>query len=195
MRERERDMASKSLSIFVIVLVVLIYLKYYYKYYYQANTDYTILQQFLDKLSADVLHERYPIIIYDRIVDPRILLSTLFKYCYMFQKVNAFKDANVPQINNHKFNIIFSPVDNIELNIISPLYKHYIENAQYVTIKLKKQQTLILPCHWMYTTNTKHFNIMLDDPFSLLFSLFHSRKIENYTNYTTSPNNEKETQK
>jgi hypothetical protein len=172
-------------------------LKYYYKYYYQPNTDYTILQQFLDKLNADVLHERYPIIIYDRIVDPRILLSTLFKYSYMFQKVNAFKDANVPQINNHKFNVIFSPVDNIELNIISPLYKRDIENAQYITIKLKKQQTLILPCHWVYTTQSKHFNIMLDDPFSLVFSLFHTKKFENIQNqkYTNSSNNEKEEQK
>jgi hypothetical protein len=126
-------------------------------------------------MNADVLNERYPIVIYDRIVDPRVLLSTLFKYSYMFQKLNAFNAAPDPVANNHKYNIIFSSQEIIEVDVISPLYKHDVQNAQFVTIKLKKQQTLILPCNWMYKTKSKHYNIFLDDPFSLLYSLFQTK--------------------
>jgi hypothetical protein len=172
------------LCIFV-ALVCGLYIQYYTKY----NTSYKILQTYLDKINIDTLYERYPVVIYDRVVDPVSLTNTLFKYSYTFKNVIVQKGSQTPSMTLNKYTLIYNIKDDIDINIISPFYKSMFtykfannlfsakeniqdSNVEYVTIKLKKQQVLILPTYWLYQTTSIHHVLTMNDPFTILINLF-----------------------
>lgn len=169
---------KNHLTTIVLILILLVYLQYYLKY----NTSYQIIQTELSKMSSNVLYEKYPIIISDRLVDPKSLLSTLFKYTYITKII----EDRPPTVNitacMSKYTLIYSTTDDIFVNIISPTYIYFknqeIDSADiaFVTIKLKKQQVLILPSFWLYQSNSQHTSISLNDLFSSLASVCISLK-------------------
>ena len=176
------------LIIIIIILVLLAYAQYYTKF----NQGYRILQSNIYNIDEKVLYEKYPIIINERIVSPESLLSTLFKYMYLFKASDYVAGSPMPYANVHKFYIIYSPEDDIDINLVSPVFasmfkpftshnnmfmRSYqtsmsITNAEYITIKLKQRQVLILPYAWLYQTNKKHYVITLDDVFSRLVAFY-----------------------
>lgn len=178
---------SKIMLLIIITLLIIIYIKYYTKY----NTSYKIIQTELANSTEDIIYERYPIIISDRIVNPRQLLDTLFKYKYMFQNTFIQYGSPIPRIVFDKYTILFNNKTDIEINIISPLYKKDINqdinsaNIEFVTIKLKKLQVLILPTFWIYHTELPHHVITLNDPLSLVISLT-SKYINKQSNHAPS---------
>lgn len=177
---------SGKLFLVILILILAIYLQYYLKY----NNTYRIIQSDINKIDANVLYERYPIVVSDRLVDPNDLLKTLFKYTYLF-KVTHIQHGDIhPTLCINKYTLIYNNKDDIDINIILPSYRKEFKykyqknifkadksldstNIQYVTIKLKKQQILILPAFWIYQTNTPHHSICLNDPFTLLINFFY----------------------
>lgn len=179
---------AKTLLFLVLVLLIILYVQYYTKY----NNDYKIIQSTLGNLEGKVLYERYPIVISDRLVNPDDILKTLFKYTYLTEKRAVIEGSfNVCRVFN-KYTIIYSPHEDIDMNLIVPSYSkefapwhmhtsqcmfvskgHSLtdSNAQYITIKLKKQQVLILPPYWMYHSINIYRIIALNDPISSLINL------------------------
>ena len=157
-------MIMKAFIIVISVLIVLLYLQYYVK----TKQDYQILQVFLDNFKLETLYEKYPIVVYDQVYDSNELLKTIFAYSFVFKK-DFIVDPGVVYRNSHKF-VVLSSDDSVSLKIINPKYKREIKarieecNVQFVTVKLKQNQVLILPALWYYhTDNMDIMAIGLDD--------------------------------
>ena len=175
---------SKMLFFIAFVLISYLYIQYYFKF----NTVYKIIQAPLYKIDENVLYEKYPIVVSDRLVKPVALLETLFKYKYLFKKVHPQKGSQKPYIAISKYTLIYNDKADIEVNIIAPQYRNefhgFVEfqankdinstNAQYVTIKLKKQQVIILPAFWIYQSILPYHIISLNDPFSFIVNVYYS---------------------
>lgn len=175
-------MYTKTLVVILVVLVVAIYMQYYNNY----KSDYNILQTYLDNIDLNVLFEKYPIVIYDRVLDPRQLLKTLFVYTYTFKKEFILNPVT-PVYNGSKHMIIWSQDKDVSVNIINPKYKGRIKwtrtkgatsstvplteldnEIQYVTVKLKTNQIMILPAFWIFDASSRVNVIQLDDLLSSL---------------------------
>lgn len=178
---------TKVLLMFLIILVICIYVHYYSKY----NTSYEISQTYLDKINLDLLYERNPIVIYDSLKTPNQLLKTLFKYSYTSKNEYKILDNNVV-MNRYKFSFVYSTNHNdCYINLINPSYKKDFKwnkhpqsndlisktnleetNVEYITIKLKPLQVLIVPSHWLIqctNNNTTLHKVNLHDPFSWIY--------------------------
>lgn len=160
----------RTFIVIVVVLLIALYLQYYAKY----KHDYQILQVYLDKFKLDTLYEKYPIVVYDQVYDTNDILKTIFAYSYVFRKDLGVTPGQVTK-NNHKY-LVLSSDEDVSIKIINPKYKKDIKakleesNVQYVTIKLKENQVLILPAKWyFYTDNDSVFGIGLDDLVSKWF--------------------------
>lgn len=165
---------------FLIAIIIILISFIYYNHYKRFNTDYNIIQLFLEQVNLDILNERNPIIIFDRIVNPEILFETLFKYSFIFKKKYYLKNNNSIQNTKSKYTLLLNPENNVDINIISPIHNNSIKynidsleesNVNYITIKLKKQQMLILPPFWNFTIKKEDTLIIyrLDDLISRLF--------------------------
>lgn len=184
---------TKILLVIVILLIVFIYIHYYSKY----NDTYEIVQTYLDKVNIDMLYERNPIVIYDSIKTPKQLLGTLFKYSYV-SKSDYKIDTKYPIMNRAKFSFVYSTNDqDTYINLINPSYKSSMKwankrsnggkslvmdkvstttleetNVQYITIKLRPYQVVILPMHWIIQSDTPLIKYNLDDFVSMLYFKF-----------------------
>lgn len=178
---------SHILILIITILILVIYINYYNKY----KKDYQLIQTHLDKIDLDILNEKYPIIIYDRIINPNDLLKTLFKYIYIFKKFIKIKPI-FPTINYSKYMLIWNNDEDIMINIINPkyykliswkkinsfkiskysLYDNELEKVQYITISLKKNQVFILPPFWIYQSNSYINIIQLNDIISIWYNIF-----------------------
>lgn len=187
-------MRTKLLVRAIIVVVVFFICVIYINYYASYKQDYNIIQSYLDSIDINILHEKYPIVIYDQICKPFKLLTTLFAYSYIFSKQLAIV-TGFPIYNPSKYLILWSDDSNIILNIINPKYKKDIvwskqntyskstvslealnPSIQYITVKLKQYQVIILPAFWIFdvdkNTNTKINGIFLDDLISFYMRYF-----------------------
>lgn len=171
---------TKVLITVLVLLVTVIYLRYYLTY----KDDYNILQTYLDRVDINVIYEKYPVVIYDRVKDPSQLLKTLFAYSYVFQRGPTAIPSNRLITNKSKYVILHSGTNDAEIHVLNPKYAQAINNkesladiapeanAQYVTIKLRANQVLILPCHWIYQASEPIQSIRLDDVLSAIVSFF-----------------------
>jgi hypothetical protein len=131
--------------------------------------NYNILQVYLNNFELNTLYEKYPIVIYDQIYDINELLTTAFKFSFVFKTAFTINSDFIYR-NSHKFLLLSSNDDDIFIKLINPKYKKDIKNTfdesniQYITIKLKPKQILIVPALWHYYTNNIDVSaIGLDD--------------------------------
>lgn len=170
---------NKTLSIILIILVILFYVQYYSKY----NYDYTIVQLYLDQITANHLLEKNPIVIYDQVIEPAHLLKTLFKYMYLFSSSQNIYDKNYVHTNSSKYMLLYSKTESININIINPKYNKILAlkknkstktfselyEVNYITIKLKPNQVLVLPSLWSFHSYQNVSTISLQDLFSAIY--------------------------
>lgn len=171
----------KPLLLVVLILIIVVYTQYYLKY----NTAYRIIQAPLTKIDENVLYEKYPIVVADRIVKPESLLHTLFKYKYLTSSFGTRAGSQFPYFAVNKYTLIYNTIEDVDINIIAPQYRNEFQGfksnidlnstqAQYVTIKLKKQQIIILPAFWIYQSSSPHSVISLNDPLSFIISCMYT---------------------
>lgn len=176
---------EKVLFIILISLIIIIYFQYYGKY----NDSYIVLQAYTNNINDKLLSEQYPLLLYDRIVNPQNLIDTLFYGLYFFKKESVLFIGN-PILNESKYLLLFNNLSDSFINIVSPKYKScFIWRKQtgyivsllplseidipFITIKLKKNQILILPPYWIYQTVKKIKRISLADIPSKIYSVFY----------------------
>lgn len=181
---------TRLLIIIVIILVVLIYAQFYAKY----NKGYNITQTYLDKINLNLLYERNPIIIYDSIKTPKQLLKTLFKYSYLTKNEYNVNTRNIYQ-SKSKFSFIYHTTqltqhETVLVNLINPIFKSDFKEwkknengvlftttpledttVEFVSVKLKANQVLIIPSHWMFqiVDDDEVIKVDLDDLFTYIY--------------------------
>lgn len=162
---------TKLLLALLAILITIMYV-YYYKNY---KKDVVILQTYLDKVDINLLYEKYPVVIYDLIIDPRQLLKTLFQYSYMFQ-TDEIVDSNTAFVSKSKFTLVWysgQAQEDLILKVICPGNSDSSDSSQTdISIKLKKQQVVILPTYWGFKSDVPFNCIRLDDLLSILLSKF-----------------------
>ena len=158
--------ASKILILCIVVLLVYLYIQSYMS----VKEDYTILQTWLEKVTPETLADKYPIVIFDQIVKPEQLCSTLFAYLYITVKHKTISGRDGIRKNVAKYLVLYSTTETINIHLISPKYRRMIKygdkieaqdpKIQYVTIKLKPHQLLIVPMSWSFACDGEQCHAM-----------------------------------
>lgn len=130
----------------VYVALVVIICAYVYIILKPKN-DFQIIQSTLYNLSDDMLYEKYPICINDKIINIEDLLQSLFKYQYIF--ANHFTEQKTFHKANHsKFLVIHNDnSENCDLFVSSPN-----KRTDKVLFILPAYNVLILPYLWSVST-------------------------------------------
>jgi hypothetical protein len=76
----------------MILLVFLLLYIVYHKAYFKKQNDFKIIQTTLANISQDILLERYPIYIKEKIVTVDDLKKTVFKYDYVSCKYKMMQN-------------------------------------------------------------------------------------------------------
>lgn len=178
---------TRLLIIFVIILVVIIYVQFYSKY----NKGYNITQTYLDKINLNLLYERNPIIIYDSIKTPKQLLKTLFKYSYLTKNEYTINTHYIYQ-SKSKFSFLYhtNQEKHVMINLINPIFKNDFKNfkknknnilftttplqdttVEFVSVKIKSNQVLLIPSHWMIQVvdDVDVVKVDIDDLFTYVY--------------------------
>lgn len=154
----------RGFLLIIVVLVTALYVQYYLSY----KKEFEIIQVTLDNIQLKTLYEKYPVVIADQVYKTDDLLKTVFKYSYVFKKSVSIEPGKLTR-NDYKYMIITSD-DNVDVKLINPKYKSNIKttlaesDVQYVTVKLKEHQVLIVPALWyVHTDNMDVLALGLDD--------------------------------
>jgi len=150
------------------VLLILIIFSSYIYILLKPKTDFQIIQSSLNNISDTTLYEKYPVVINDNIIDANDLLSTLFKYQYLFRKAFTVTQAYT-MINYSKFLIIHN-IDNNNECIVNVSNPHRYTNN--VDVILYPFNVLIIPYKWKINTNACNLRcIQLNDFLHYLFNI------------------------
>ena len=131
-----------KLLIVLIILIICLYIRYYTK----INGDIVIVQPRLDQVNISILLEKNPIILRESIVDPIDLLKTVFKYMYIYHRIDEIHENKIIRIDS-KYAIIYC-INNCIVKIYHPKNKQ-----NYVEMHMSKGQCLILPMYWLYSVD------------------------------------------
>lgn len=132
-------------KIFVIICIFL--LIYTICYFYPTKT-LSINQTTIDKFNLNLLYERHPIVIYDRIQNVSQIIDKWFKYNIVTQSTSE----NLNWIfNRHKY-CVLSILQDGEIHICNP-YTNIsngipCNDSSIITLNLKKNQIVIVPYRW-----------------------------------------------
>lgn len=170
------------MRVLFIVLFVLAFLLYM-KHYVSPSLHFNIIQVPLSKLEPVYLFEKSPIIVNESFVRPSDLTHTLFKYLFV-KSTQSFKCVpKLYQQNRSRYLIIYPKFKDKTIKIVHPKNKRFLQtptddslnNVEYVEIKLRKRQVIILPMFWWYQTeDPDHGMIELDDIYSYVSRKFQS---------------------
>jgi hypothetical protein len=120
---------------------------------------FEVLQLSLDQFHGELLFEKKPIVITDKVVEPLSLLSTLFKYTYLYkhfdQQNTATYDTMMP--NKAQYCIFTPTCDEAAVIIEHPNIKKFDSNLEIV---LQRHQVLVLPFKWRYKVKQGTLNLI-----------------------------------
>lgn len=151
---------------YIILCIIIIVLICHIRFYTKTHPSLTILQSTIDKVDFEMLNNKIPIIITDRVVNIQDVFTTIFNYQYTF--INQINKSKSWEQNSSKF-MIASPDTNQTIKIAHPKSNLRDGKYEYVDIVLQKNQILILPYGWWILTNNYPL-FVLDDVFSKMIS-------------------------
>lgn len=167
-----------KILLFLIVLAIVVYTRFYIR----PNSEFEIIQLGVSQLKPLHLFEKSPIIVNDKIVDPKDLCINIFRYLYIKSNASYIDASMQPLQNCHKYQVFYATEDT-NVSIYHPKYsrilssKKYTDNVgemqpKYVDINLVKHQIIILPMFWWYTHSKPAYTVCLDDTISLVIGGF-----------------------
>lgn len=143
-----------NLILIIIIILILIYISCYF--IFPPSTQ--ILQTTVNDFTFPILYTRQPIVIDDYIQEKEELIHSWFNYNFIkiLHQDDNYQEESQWNHNNYKYLFISA---NTDTEVI--IYKASIsskipdENDRIIAIKLKKDQSLILPYKWKYFINKK----------------------------------------
>jgi hypothetical protein len=139
--------------IFYIAIVVILYI--YISYYYRYSEEPTIIHSYEKLFQNNVMLEKRPIIL----LENEKSLEEIHKKNtpYMIKKKLEYDTSNWVR-NKYKY-LYIQPTDTSELHLLQASKKLTEDgipdkDETLITLKVKKNQIIILPYHWYYYTET-----------------------------------------
>jgi len=158
------------ISILVIIIIIYIYC------YYIFPSSVSILQSNINDFDLITLQQRQPIVINDCLQEKEKLINLWFKYNLIYL-IDDYNYLNNWIHNPYKY-LFINP--NVDKEII--IYKASnnnqppTEDEQIIAIKLKKNQSLIIPFKWKCYINESNMESIdiygIHDYITFLLSLF-----------------------
>ena len=134
-----------KLLIIIICCIIIAYAICYYVF----PPEISILQTEIEEFKLSSLLLRQPIVISDQLQNPTEVIESWFKYNFKYEDQSLSNEDWVH--NNHKY-LFINATEDTEIII----YKAEIKRSnptpedKIIIIKLKKNQSLILPFKWKY---------------------------------------------
>lgn len=136
----------------ILLTIVLIIIIIYSLCYLIFPEEIVLLQVKKENLSIDNLLSKQPIIIENKI--NREYIDKIFK----FNLISKIKKNNIWNRTNNKYTLFFAKNDtNIFISNPKKIkYEEPTKNDIVIEIKIKKDQSLILPYKWYYSLDNKN---------------------------------------
>lgn len=160
-------------TIFIIIAIILIL---YACCYYIQPSSIVILQTTLSEFNFNLLLQKQPLVIGDKIIKINDLIKSWFS-----PNIISVHDFNIKNINNWILNknkyLLLHSNENTEVLLLQGgkklINNEPSEKETILAIKLYENQSLIVPFRWYYycnTTNIKCFEI--NDYISIFLKVF-----------------------
>ena len=131
----------------LVYLAVVVLICAYVYVVLKPKQDFQIIQTSLHNITDDMLYEKYPICINDRVINVSDLLQSLFKYQYVFKSQHGLTQP-FHKTNHAKFLVIHNDhEEQCELEISNPK-----KSTAGVQMILPAYNVLILPYLWSVST-------------------------------------------
>lgn len=133
----------------LIIIIVVVYLRYYYTY----PKEVAILQTTLRNFTFDILREKQPLVLHDRVQSVDELRSTWFKHVMSSHLLISADTHTTWQTNKYKY-LLLHPSQSCEVLLYPASMKlhegHPPDDATLIAIQLSENQILIIPrnMHW-----------------------------------------------
>jgi hypothetical protein len=151
--------SSTLLMVCLVCTLTFILLRYYLK----PASNTTIVQPKLSEFEIKLLFEKNPIIIEERIVQPKEILDAFFKYLYTYK--TQLPSSSKWRQNKARYLVIH----NAEyLQIAHPSNKGN-PTPNYIDIRIQPNQLIILPALWLYKVKGGSLTALYDIPSMLLW--------------------------
>jgi hypothetical protein len=139
--------------------IIVAVLFWYVLYYYWPPRQIAILQTTLAKFTFDLLLQRQPIVLYDRVSDWDELKRAWFPSNRSV--VESVAAGETWSRNSYKY-LLIQPVQDSEV-LLYPPFKKLVDgrpptDETLLSIKLKAAQILILPYRWYYCMPTSSYS-------------------------------------
>jgi hypothetical protein len=193
------NLTRTHLLVFLILLIMFIYIRYNLK----VNPNFELLQVMSNNLTHDVLYEKQPIVITDRISDAQKFIDITMTYDFITQSYTRWSPLNFVSQNLSSYMIIHNsgitesgnkkekewmlyiahPKHQNNFKWVGSLDNRYlvsnytvtdhnkINNTQFVGIKLRPGQMIILPAFWMFYLDTRE-NSNKNDTTLVTYNMF-----------------------
>lgn len=140
------------------------------KHYFKINPSFSIIQLPLSRLNVNILYEKSPIIINERIVYIEQLVDIVFKYLYISKKHFKNISKDVMYKNCARYAILTNNKSDSIVYLYHPNNKNN-NRKKCLPVKLYKDQCIIIPSFWFYKSNIENTQVIkLYDIFNKLVS-------------------------
>ena len=132
----------------VAAAVALLLLFVYVRYFTVPNPDFQILQTTLAACTPELLAEKLPVVLTERVTDHAALLRTVFRFQYVHaDAAEACPTTSTP--SRARFAVVYLAEDVMEENAFVDI-AHPRDSGDPVRIRLRLGTTVIIPPRWSY---------------------------------------------
>jgi len=152
----------------LLILAICFIIFAYIKLYLRPKKDIQLLQANLSNFDSNLLVEKQPILIFDKVVHPQNVIDVFFKYMYHLS--NSSHTASESDVQNlSRFAVIynnrdkaieisikkyFTKADSISKNMYYSSIDLREDDVKPLTIKLPEKNILIIP--YLFSFKTEH---------------------------------------
>jgi hypothetical protein len=142
-------MQRRTLFVFLVVVALLV-VSYLYSYH-QLVPGYEVIQTPLASLCTGLVLRKVPVVVSEQLADPGAVLSRVLRYSYWFAektRASASRRGTTARFTAlwHDDQTDDAPRD---VDIFNPM-----EDGDFVTVRLKRHQPIILPIRWRFSSET-----------------------------------------
>ena len=152
---------------FLVTITILIILYSYAKIYMKPKKSTELIQATLSNFTTDLLLEKQPVLVFDKIVNPHHVIKTFFTYLHHIKNQNMTIGEHREQQNYSRFAVLYNHTDTnqevrIDKHLAKSAYKSknmfystsskVLETDATININLPEKNMLIVPYLYKFAT-------------------------------------------
>lgn len=133
----------------------------------------SFIQVHMEELTDDLLDNRYPIVLLDKVVKKTDIPNTIFKWIYYTTDAFSVATSRLPVKVCATYNIIYAEEDSV-IMLRHPLKpQNDVKDVHDVHVSLQAHQSIIVPIRWYYNRISGKLAVMsVYGPYSIFSTLY-----------------------